>query len=49
MSGMSDCMLKTDAQDPRVKAAALTMLQGSSKLLEANQLRAEKVVSTSRA
>ena len=40
MDGMSDCMLQSDPQDPSVKAAAMTMLQGSSKLLQANMHRA---------
>ncbi len=36
---MSDCMLKSNPQDPSLKLAAVTMLQGSSKLLQANMLR----------
>eukprot|EP00794_Sanderia_malayensis_P014077 gene14077-15546_t len=39
MSDMSDCMLQSNPQDPSLKSAAITMLQGSSKLLQANSLR----------
>ena len=43
MDGMSDCMLKSNPQDPGVKAAALTMMQGSAKLLQANMIRAVSI------